>query len=379
LTGELETAAADSAPHLWKRKAKHAPAPGATCANCGAVLQGAYCHVCGQNADPHHRSILHLIWEALESLFELDGRLWRTLPALFFRPGRLARDYMEGRVARHVPPFRTFLIALLLFIFAAEHAAHEMTLANERHKAAQAAELATPQGRAAASARALTEAAKDRAEALADAASDRAEGLREGDQPPAQVQAAYAKAVDRAQAANSRALARADGLARGQVAAPQVDVNIETVNGKGKTSRNGALKTGIRKAIANPEYYLTVLFTWAHRAAIVLLPIVGLTLALVYRRRREIFLYDHLLVAMNLLSFQFLTAALGLVLPVSLMGYWFGLTTFWTPVNLFQTLRGAYGSSIVGAVLKTVVVWGVTALAFSVLLTALMFVAVIEL
>jgi hypothetical protein len=52
-------------------------------------------------------------------MFELDGRLARTLPLMFF--GRaLARDYMEGRLQRHVPPFRTFLVALLLFIFAAE-------------------------------------------------------------------------------------------------------------------------------------------------------------------------------------------------------------------------------------------------------------------
>ena len=60
-----------------------------------------------------------MIVETIESLFHFDGRLRRTAPALFLRPGGLARDYMEGRIARHVPPFRTFLVALLLFVFCA--------------------------------------------------------------------------------------------------------------------------------------------------------------------------------------------------------------------------------------------------------------------
>src|SRR6185312_10961961 len=101
MTGELGTAVADSLAQLARSRRKHAPAPGAACANCGASLQGPYCHACGQNADAHKRSILHLVGEAIEGLFEFDGRLWRTLPALFFRPGRLARDYIEGRIARH--------------------------------------------------------------------------------------------------------------------------------------------------------------------------------------------------------------------------------------------------------------------------------------
>src|SRR5882757_10683140 len=150
MTGELEAAAADSFTAFFRRRKKHAfEGVGKPCANCGTALEGPYCHACGQNADTHKRSILHLIWEAIEGMFHLDGRLALTLPALFFRPGTLAKDYMEGRIVRHVPPFRTFLVALLLFIFAAEHATHEMTLANARQKAAHAAVMATPRGRAA--------------------------------------------------------------------------------------------------------------------------------------------------------------------------------------------------------------------------------------
>jgi hypothetical protein len=373
LSGELETAAVDSLREVARTKRKGGPAAGAVCANCGAPLHGHYCHDCGQSADTRHRSILHLIWEAIEATFELDGRLWRTLPALFFRPGKLARDYIDGRVARHVPPFRTFLVALLLFIFAAEHATHEMTLANARQKAAHAAVMATPHGRAAEVAKRRTEAEKDLAENLREAATDRADALKDSDQKPDRVQKSYDKAVARAQTRHAAALARADAIAKG---APE---DTLTFNTTGSKSVDTWWKRGIKKAVDNPDYYWSVLFEWGHRAAILLLPIVGLSLALVYRNRKQVYVYDHLLVAMNLLSFTFLTNALGLVLPFSWMGWWFGLVALWTPVNLFQTLRGAYGSSILGAVLKTLIVWWITVFSFSILLTGLMVLAVARL
>jgi hypothetical protein len=376
VSGELEAAAADSLGHLagGKRRRKHPPKPGTPCANCGAELQGHYCHVCGQSADARHRSILHLIWEALEATFELDGRLWRTLPALFFRPGKLARDYLEGRLARHVPPFRTFLVALVLFIFAAEHLTHEMTLANAREKAAHAALLTTPQGRAAEATRLRTEAATALADDLKEAADDRADSLRDPDEKPARVAATYARETGHAQTRYAAALARADAAARGEPEKPLIDVNTS-----GSKRVDSWWKAGIKKAVDNPDYYWSVLFTWGHRAAVLLLPIVGLSLALVYRNRKQVFIYDHLLVAMNLLSFSFLTNAAGLMLPFSWMGWWFALVALWTPVNLFQTLRGAYGSSILGAALKTLVVWWITVFSFTVLLTGLLVLAVAEL
>jgi hypothetical protein len=111
---------------------------------------------------------------------------------------------------------------------------------------------------------------------------------------------------------------------------------------------------------------------------VLLLPIVGLALALVYRNKPKFFIYDHLLVAMNLLSFAFLTNALGLVLPDAVKAWWFGLLVLWTPVNLFQTLRGAYGSSIVGAALKTLIVWWATVFSFSLLLVGLALLALAQ-
>jgi hypothetical protein len=368
---ELETAAADSLADLTGPPHQAAPEHGAACANCGTVLQGPFCHACGQDSDTHKRSIIHLAWEAVEGVFHVDGRLLRTLPDLFLRPGRLARDYMEGRVARHVPPFRTFLVALLLFIFAAEHATHEEIVREGEQRAALAAALATPQGRAREAGKALAEAARERDSDLAEAARDRAEDLKDPDANRANTEARYVKAVQRAGVDYAIELDKADRVAKGLP--PETSAEAAAHAGVQLPKKRMHWWTaGLHKATANPEYYLTVMFTWGHRLAALLLPIVGLSLALVYRNKPRYFIHDHLLVAMNLLSFAFLANAVGLILPPPLMFYWLGLVAIWTPINLFQTLRGAYGSSIFGATLKTLIVWATSVFAFLALLIGLL-------
>jgi hypothetical protein len=61
-----------------------------------------------------------------------------------------------------------------------------------------------------------------------------------------------------------------------------------------------------------------------------------------------------------------------MVLPPAAWAGYFSLLSLWTPINLFQTLRGGYGSSIVGAILKTLIVWTISVTAFGVLVGGLM-------
>jgi hypothetical protein len=426
MTGELEAAAADSITDVFRPgKKKPFDRQGQPCANCGATLEGWYCHSCGQNADTRHRSILHLIWEAIEGMFHLDGRLAKTLPLLLFKPGVLAKDYMEGRIARHVPPFRTFLVALLLFIFAAEHAIHQIKHHQEVEAEQRAAELATPQGRAKEAGKRRAEAVETRDEALLEVASDRDEALKDPDQDKAKVAASYAEDVQKVQDRYAERIAKADAIEKdpkvaqelaqgltGKAAADQIRslkfeegpdalgaqaqaiaedsphgrpatrpalTNSETkahsdntVSFQSSVVSGNWFKERTAKAVENPDYYLLVMFGWAHRLAVLLLPIIGLSLALVYLNKRQYFIYDHLLVATNLLSFSFLTNAVGMVLPKPLIAPWFLLLIFWTPINLFQTLRGGYGSGIFGALFKSFVVWTMSVTAFAILVVGLM-------
>ncbi len=89
------------------------------CLNCGFPLRGQYCGQCGQRATSRLISLWELIRDAFGDLFELDSRLWRTLAPLLGRPGRLTREYLEGRRARFMPPFRMYLVLSLVFFVVA--------------------------------------------------------------------------------------------------------------------------------------------------------------------------------------------------------------------------------------------------------------------
>ncbi len=89
------------------------------CLNCGTRLRGQYCGNCGQRARSRLISLWQLLNEAFGDLFEFDSRLWRTLIPLLRRPGQLTRDYLEGRRARYMPPFRTYLVLSVIFFVVA--------------------------------------------------------------------------------------------------------------------------------------------------------------------------------------------------------------------------------------------------------------------
>lgn len=85
------------------------------CPNCGAAATDRYCARCGQKQGVRLLSTRALAREILEDNLSLESRLPRTLGTLFFRPGRLTRDYAEGRIARYVSPLRLYVAASLLF------------------------------------------------------------------------------------------------------------------------------------------------------------------------------------------------------------------------------------------------------------------------
>jgi hypothetical protein len=114
----LEAVTTDTIASEAKRAARHSLPIGAPCANCNTALAGPWCYTCGQRGEQYHRSIWRLTWEAVEGLTDLDGRIWQTFPRLILRPGRLTRDYLDGHRAVQVPPFRIFLVVLLLVFFA---------------------------------------------------------------------------------------------------------------------------------------------------------------------------------------------------------------------------------------------------------------------
>ncbi len=84
-------------------------APEDQCENCGALLHGPYCSQCGQKAAERVVPLWHMLNEALEAVIELDMRVLWTLPKFLFLPGRLTKEYINGRRKRYIRPFRLYL------------------------------------------------------------------------------------------------------------------------------------------------------------------------------------------------------------------------------------------------------------------------------
>jgi len=85
----------------------------ANCLNCGTPLVGSHCHHCGQRAHVH-RTITAFFHDLLHGVFHFEGKIWRTLPMLAFRPGQLTRRYIEGQRANFISPIALFLFSVFL-------------------------------------------------------------------------------------------------------------------------------------------------------------------------------------------------------------------------------------------------------------------------
>lgn len=88
------------------------------CLNCGARLQGPHCHTCGQPLKGLVRPLRSIVHDALDTLFEYDSRIWRTLLPLYLLPGRITLDYLAGKRIRFVLPFRLFFVMTVLSFLA---------------------------------------------------------------------------------------------------------------------------------------------------------------------------------------------------------------------------------------------------------------------
>ncbi|USX26514.1 DUF3667 domain-containing protein [Oxalobacteraceae bacterium OTU3CINTB1] len=90
-------------------------APAGRCPNCEAVLTGAFCASCGQEAHLHHASTREFLHEFVGHYVAIEGKLWGTMSRLLFRPGLLTNEYIRGRRVRFVQPLRIYLTLSLLF------------------------------------------------------------------------------------------------------------------------------------------------------------------------------------------------------------------------------------------------------------------------
>jgi len=328
--------------HGTTRAEAHGP-----CLNCGTALLGSHCHVCGQSAHVH-RTLQAYGHDLLHGVFHFEGKIWNTLPLLAFKPGELTRRYIHGERAKFVSPLALFLFAVFLMFAVVGGLAGEMhapEVPSDLRNKSQA-ELSKALGQA----RAATKQLDARVSAVEKAGGD------------------------------SKALEKAAKDARARVDA------IETAQalGSGKSQftvnevHTGWVKldAAVAKANANPNLFLYKIQSGAYKYAWALIPLSVPFVWLLFFWRRQYKLYDHAIFVTYSLTFMlFLVVALSIVgfvgVPepvVPLAG------TFVPPLHIYRHLRGAYGVSRAGGLLRTLLlgVFGaVVLIAFLILLLAL--------
>jgi hypothetical protein len=87
----------------------------AACANCGTPLRGPYCSHCGQKAAALNPTAHDVTHDLVHEFAHVDGKIVRSTALLLGRPGRLSREYFDGRRAQFISPIRLYLVFSVLY------------------------------------------------------------------------------------------------------------------------------------------------------------------------------------------------------------------------------------------------------------------------
>jgi hypothetical protein len=310
---------------------EHHPA----CADCGTQTLGRYCHNCG-NPSHVHRTLLHLGEELLHGVMHFDSRAWRTIPLLVFRPGRLTREWCQGKRARYVSPLALFLFTVFVMFMALSYLPASPGVSLTQQRALAASELAQSRTKLANAEAALAKARTDeeRAEAEADV-----KGAR-GD-----VESALAD-LEEVRAAGT--VVAGDWKEELKKETSSQTWNVNTGDKK--------LDEKIRHKLENPELALYKLQQTFYKFSFLLVPISIPFVALLFLWKRGFTLYDHGVFV--LYSLTFISLLIMAVMTASRVGGFtatlaVALTPFIVPAHMFFQLKGAYSLRVFSALWRT--------------------------
>ena len=86
------------------------------CYNCQTLLPetAIYCPQCGQKHTTGRIKLRNLVEDFLADQFNLDGRIVKTMQAIFI-PGKLTEEFFLGKHKTYSSPLRLFLVTAVLF------------------------------------------------------------------------------------------------------------------------------------------------------------------------------------------------------------------------------------------------------------------------
>jgi hypothetical protein len=317
---------------------------GHRCANCAAPLHGEFCAACGQKAHVH-RSLVHVGEEILHGITHFDGKTWKTLPMLVFKPGTLTRDYIQGKRARYVAPVPLFLLVVFLMFFVFSFVnigdnigGDDATAVNGKPLSVAEAKVELPKVEA--------ELAKLDAEIAAAKANpgygelEALQGVRIG-----------------VMAARDKVQARAKGEIDTPTDIPGEISREIKINGVTADFGSESLNAKARAAMKNPELVFYKIQGKAYKFSFLLVPLSLPWLWLLFATRREVKMYDHAIFSLYLISFMSLLFIIASgALSLGITSGWLWLPLLNAPVvHMYAQLKGAYALTRGAAVWRTAV------------------------
>ncbi len=297
---------------------------GVICLNCGTALIGSHCHQCGQSGHVH-RTLSGMGHDIVHGVFHFDGKFWRTLPLLVWRPGELTRRYIHGERARFVSPIALFLFSI--FAMFAVFSAVGLTAPTDLE-----ANLNTP---------AAVE------QAIKTAKEDRAELIEQRD--------ARAANDPRRVRDNQRILQADQRLKALDALAKQTNGGVR--NSADNTRKTGwaVLDHGLEKWQKNPSLMLYKLQSSIYKFSWLLIPLSLPFVWLLFFWKRQYRLYDHAIFitySIAFMSLLFIVITVAATLGLS-EGFVVAASLVIPVVHLFRQMKQAYELRWYSAVLRT--------------------------
>lgn len=344
-----------------------------TCLNCGNVLTGPHCRECGQKAHLH-RTLGAFMHDLLHGALHFEGKTWKTLPKLAFRPGELTRRYIEGERRKFVSPMALFLFSIFLmfavFQFAGISAPTNLGTDRTDEVVAEArTQIGTMQGR------------RDEL-----AASIESGALSDKELAAAQTQLAELDDQIEAVAAAQKVPVLRDLIEEEEGSEQDIAIGrpVETDEGGNTTIPLGEdgdanMKAGttgvdwiegaLQKWHENPGLMLYKLQTNFYKFSWLLIPLSIPFVWLLFAWKRRFKAYDHAIFVTYSLSFMTL-----LILTITLAGlmgvhevFIFFSSLLIPPIHIYKHLRGTYGLSRLSAF------WRLTVLSIFIVIVLMLF------
>lgn len=290
------------------------------CLNCGTKLEGPFCHECGQHAHVH-RTLSAFFHDFLHSVLHFEGKFWRTLPLLVWKPGELTRRYIDGQRASFVSPIALFLFTVFLMFAVMGLTGGLDSMASQAAKNDIPNEIANAQKK------------------IVRLEADRAKALKAG---------RSTSKIDERLTDTRAELAALRVFKDGKITTSPVQVSDDTPSW---------IRDFVDTAGKNPELLFYKMKTNAYKFSWALIPISVPFVWMLFPFSRRFRWYDHTVFVTYSLCFMMLLlivgSTLGLVVPTIA-----SLLFFVPPFHMYRQLKGTYGLGRWGAIWRTTLLVG---------------------